>query len=347
MKKVLGILLVVLVSIFQTQPAFSQRAYEISNFIETLEVGSPVNYQNLTIIPVYSTRIFDNTNYSTLDEALRWGWLTISEMGGGSVSEVMLNNHSGRYIYIMGGEILTGCRQDRIVGRDVLIAPRSCNVIVPVYCVEEGRWSAKSDRFYSKNILGTYKLRAAAQKASADTQSTIWGSIRGFNSRLSVRSTTQAYQDAYEDRAIKSQVTLYERKLQYVPNMNRDTIGVVVAVGGQIVSADIFANPQIFRKLWPKILKSSAFSTISCRAGGYVSQRQAADFLSSLRHNNYYRHKAIDLGEEISASSGVNVNALVYRNSVLHLAAFYENAHYYNQGQWESHEGRVPVIRRW
>ncbi len=346
MKKVLGILFVMLVSILQIQPAFSQRAYEISDFIETLEVGSPVNYQNLTIIPVYTTRVFDNTNYSTLDEALNSGWLTISEMGGGSVNEVMLTNHSGRYIYVMGGEILTGCRQDRIVGRDVLIAPRSRNVIVPVYCVEEGRWTAKSDRFYSKNNLGTYALRAEAEKASADTQSTLWHSIRGFNSRLSVRSTTQAYQDVYDDRAIKSEVTLYEQRLQHVPNMNRDTVGVVVAIGADIVSADIFANPQIFRKLWPKILRSSAFSTINCRGGGYVSQRQAADFLSSLRHNNYYRQRAIDLGEELSARSGVNVNALTYRNSVVHLAAFYEGVRNYNQNQWESHEGRIPVIRR-
>lgn len=346
MKKVLGILLIMLVSVFQTQPAFSQRAYEVSDFIETLEVGAPVSYQNLTIIPVYTTRILDNTNYSTLDEALNSGWLTISEMGGGSVNEVMLTNHSGRYIYVMGGEILTGCRQDRIVGRDVLIAPRSRNVIVPVYCVEEGRWTERSDKFYSKNNLGTYKLRAAAQKAGTDTQSTIWDSIRGFNSRLSVRSTTQAYQDAYEDRAIKSEVTVYERRLQYVPNMNRDTVGVIVAVGADIVSVDIFANPQIFRKLWSKILRSSAFSTISCRSGGYVSQRRAADFLSRLRHKNYYRRSAIDLGEEFSAYNGINVNALAYRNSVLHLAAFYEDGRNYDQRQWENHDGRIPVIRR-
>lgn len=346
MKKVLGILLIMCVSIFQAQPAFSQRAYEVSGFIETLEVGTPVNYQNLTIIPVYTTRISDNTNYTTLDEALSRGWLTISEMGGGSVNEVMLSNHSGKYIYVMGGEILTGCRQDRIVGKDVLIAPRSYNVVVPVYCVEEGRWSAKSDRFYSKNNLGTYRLRAVAQKATADSQSNIWSSIRDFNSSLSVRSNTQAYQDAYDDRAVRSRVIVYEQKFQYVPNMNRDTVGVVVAVGGEIVSADVFANPQIFRKLWPKILRSSAFSTISSRRGGYVSQRQAADFLRSLRHDNYYRCRGIDLGEELSSGSGVNVKALSYRGRVLHLAAFNDYVDHYSHEQWDNHGDRIPVIRR-
>ncbi|MDD4955927.1 MAG: hypothetical protein PHP17_07825 [Candidatus Omnitrophica bacterium] len=346
MRKVLGILLIMCVSVFQAMPVFSQAAYEVSNFIETLEVGSPVNYQNLTIIPVYATRVYDNTNYTTLDEALNRGWLTISEMGGGNVNEVMISNHSGRYIYIMGGEILTGCRQDRIVSKDVLIGPRRYNVRVPVYCVEEGRWTAESDRFYSKNNLGTHRLRAVAQKAEYNAQSSIWDSVRGFNSSLSVRSHTQAYQDAYEDRGVRSRVVAYEEKLQYVPGLNRDTVGVVVAVGGEIVSADIFANPQIFKKLWPKILRSSAFSTINCTRGGYVSQRQAADFLSGLRHNNYYRVRAIDLGDELSASTGANVNALVYRNSVLHLAAFNDYSPYYGQRQRDNHNGRIPVIRR-
>jgi len=355
MKRVLSILLIMLVSTFQVQPAFCQRTYEVSSFVETLEVGAPVNYRNLTIIPVYATRTLNNTNYATLDEALRWGWLTISETGRGSVNEVMLTNHSSRYIYVMGGEILTGCRQDRIVERDVLIAPRSGNVIVPVYCVEEGRWSAKSNHFYSKNNLGTFRLRALAQKSTANAQESIWGSIRDSNSRLSIRSNTHAYQDAYDSSAVRSEIITYERKFQYVPDMHRDTVGVVVAIGGQIVSADIFANPQIFRKLWPKILRSSAFSTINEYRSGYISQRHAADFLSNLRYRDYYRRKAIDSGEEFSASNGINVNVLAHRNNVLHLAAFYENVSYPNHNTymdyhdsecWGSRGGRIPVIRR-
>lgn len=346
MKKGFCALLVALVSILQMQPAFSQRAYEVSDFIETLEVGRPVYYENLTIIPVYAPRNYGSTNYVTLDEALGEGKLTISEMGGGRVSEVMLSNYSRDYIYIMGGEILTGCRQDRIIGRDVLIAPHRRNVVVPVYCVEEGRWTAKSDKFYSKNNLGTYELRGAAQRARADTQSSIWGSIRDFNQRLRVSSSTHAYQDAYDDKTVRSEVVLYERRFQRIPDMHRDTVGVVVAVGGEIVSADIFVSPQIFRKLWPKILRSSAFSTINCRNGGSVSQRRAADFLSGLRSRNYYNRSAIGLGEEFSAAGGVSVNALIYKNRVVHLAAFHEEVDYYDQRQRGSNRDRIPVSRR-
>jgi hypothetical protein len=108
---------------------------EIRDLIETLEVGEPIYYENLTLIPIYSTRIRDNRHYTTLDEALDRGWLEISEVGGGSVPKVKVTNRSGEYIYVMGGEILTGCRQDRIVGRDVLLSPKAKNVIIPVYCV--------------------------------------------------------------------------------------------------------------------------------------------------------------------------------------------------------------------
>lgn len=346
MKKFMAVFLVAVVSLFQLQPAFSQRAYEVTDFVKTLEVGSPVYYEGLTIIPVYTTRISSSTNYSTLDEALNGGWLTITETGGGNVPEVSLTNNSNRYIFIMGGEILAGCRQDRIIGRDVLIAPRSSGVIVPVYCVEQGRWTQVSDKFYSKNNLGHYRMRSLAQKAQRNAQSEIWESVKDFGARFSVSSRTQAYQDISDDREVKRKVRVYEERMINVPRLNRDTVGVVVAVGGQVVSADIFSNPQLFQKLWPKILKSSAFSAISCERSGRASQEQAAQFLRNLLYCSYYHRPAIDAGDEFSATSSTEISALVYNRKVVHLAAFHQVDSYSYTGQWHNDDNRIPVIRR-
>jgi hypothetical protein len=263
------------------------------------------------------------------------------------VPQVNLTNNSNRYIYIMGGEILTGCRQDRIVGRDVLIAPGRRNVVVPVYCVEQGRWSYESDNFYSKKNLGTYELRREAQKAKGSAQSSIWRGIQGLNQRLRVHSGTHAYQDTYEQAAIKREITGYERRMQAVPYLHRDTVGVVVGVGGRVVSVDIFANPTLFKQLWPKILKSSALSALSNVGGGTITQEQAAQFLRRLHDKYYTRKYAIDLGEEFSAAdSQANANALVYRQAVIHLAAFSEEGSYQISEQWGESERRIPVLRR-
>ncbi len=348
MRKLLSIFLL-LAFVLTVQPAgvLAQKQSVIEKFIETLEVGEPVYYESLTIIPIYATKVKDHTRYTTLDKALKRGWLKITELEGGSVPQVELTNRSDKYIYLMGGEILTGCKQDRIVGRDVLIRPKGKNIVVPVYCVEQGRWRYKSDKFFSKSNLGTYRMRSEAQEAKSVSQGNIWNRVLRQNESMGISSDTQNYQDAYEVPEIRKKIVAFERHMQDVPRMYEDTIGVVVGVGGKIVSVDIFVNPRLFKKLWPKILKSSALSAIEEANGAGITQQDAARFLRRLHDKKYSRKDAIDLGEEFSTTDRqVNVNALVYRNSVIHLAGFAQDTKQTGSKSSTNSERRIPVMRR-
>jgi hypothetical protein len=353
MKRFMLLMLALVVAIgvsgFNLSQGYAQTARDVTSFIENLQVGEPVYYEDLTIIPIYTatTAIKGHTYYTTLEEALKGKWLEIKELEGGQVPQVRLTNTSSRYIYIMGGEILTGCKQDRIVGRDVLIGPRSKGVIVPVYCVEQGRWNYESDSFYSKSNLGTYGLRAEAQKAKSGAQSSIWQKITGLNRKMGVSSSSDAYQAAYESQDIKRQIASFERRMEQVPQMYGDTVGVIVGVGGRIVSVDIFANPYLFRKLWPKILRSSALSAISSDERGSLTQREAVEFLRRLSNKRYASKSAIDLGREFSAiDREVNINALVYQRTVIHLAGFSEESDTTYFKDSPDSERRIPVRRR-
>ncbi len=327
--------------------AYAEAGREVKEFIKTLEVGEPVYYENLTIIPIYSTAVENTTACATLDEALEKGWLVVSELEGGRVPQVSITNNSKRYIYLMGGEILTGCRQDRILGRDVLIKPHSKNIVVPVYCVEQGRWDYQSEKFYSKSNLGTYDLRREAQTGAPSAQSTIWENIADASSRFMVSSQTDAYQEMYEAPEVKRRVQEIEQRFQNIPQLNADAIGVVVGIGSRIVSVDLFANPDLFRKLWPKLLKTSAFSALDCYQQGSITPEDAADFLRSLHAKHYIQKPAIDLGFEVSVIDGeVNANALVYRQATIHLAAFSQGYATQTPWQYRDEERRVPVMRR-
>lgn len=320
---------------------------EVRDLIETLEVGEPVYYENLTVIPLYSTRIRDHARYTTLDGALEKGWLEITEVGGGNVPKVKVTNRSGNHIYIMGGEILSGCRQDRIVGRDVLLRPGAKNVIVPVYCVEQGRWTYESDEFYSKKNLGTSRLRAESQKASGSAQSDIWGEVRVMIERSGISSGSGSFQDVYESDPARRRIARVEDKMGQIPRLYPDAIGVIVAVGDEIVSADIFANPYTFTKLWPKVLKSSALAVICHDAYGYVGQHDAVRFLRTLHDKRYTKRAAVDLGFELSVVDGeLNASALVYRDAVIHLAAFPEGDAKRLYRTTEDDERRIRVMRR-
>ncbi len=320
---------------------------EVMDLIRTLEVGEPVYHANLTIIPVYSTQIRDHSRYATLDEALEKGWLEITEVGSGTVPQVSVTNRSGRQIYIMGGEILTGCRQDRLVGRDVLLRPYATNVVVPVYCVEQGRWTYESEAFSSRKNLGTPMLRAEGQKASDAAQSEIWDRVSTMCRRSGAGSGSNRFQETYESEGARREIASYEKKMECIPSLYPDAIGVVIGVGGAITSVDVFANPNLFGELWPKILRSSALAAALSSSCGSVGQADAVEFLRKVHGMHFVRKPAIGLGIEHAAVDGeANVSALVYRDAVTHLAAFPDAGSAQGGKSSEDSERRIKVMRR-
>src|SRR5207237_1385628 len=68
-------------------------------------------------------------------------------------------------------------------------------------------------------------------------------------------------------------------------------VGVVVAVGGQIVWADIFASTNLLEKYWPKLVRSYAAEAIVTKAKGYAADtKKAQEFLNQLQG----RHETVD-----------------------------------------------------
>jgi hypothetical protein len=320
---------------------------EMKELIESLEVGDPVYYENLTIIPVYSRHIRDYTDYATLDEALAKGWLEVTEVEAGRVPQVKVTNHSHNPVFIMGGEILTGCRQDRLVGRDALLRPRARNVIVPVYCVEKGRWNYESPTFQSRKNLGTPVLRAEGQKASPGAQAEIWDRVSVTCDRVGMAGGSERFQKAYESEEVRRETAAIEKRLEIVPRLCPDAIGVVIGVADGISSVDIFANPGVFRNLWPKLLKSSALAAVCRDGGGGVDQSEAVSFLRRLHGKRLLMRPAIDLGFELSVvDREVNVNALVYRDAIIHLAAFPEGEQAWKNESTQDNQRRIRVMRR-
>src|SRR5207248_3378271 len=53
-------------------------------------------------------------------------------------------------------------------------------------------------------------------------------------------------------------VAPYEKALADALGNDPHLAGVVAAVNGKVVAADLFGDPALFRKLWPKLLRSYA-----------------------------------------------------------------------------------------
>lgn len=312
-----------LLSGVKTAKAAQEAGNPVQAVVRRLELGKPVSHRGLTIVPVYLDRVLDRTRYTTLEDALRDGWISITEVEGGRVPQVKISNLSKHLVFLMGGEILAGCRQDRILAGDILLAPGTRDLLAPVFCVEHGRWTRVSESFFSKQNLGTPALRARAQKKTPGAQSEIWEKIAEQNDLMGVSSRTGAYQDAYEKDENRAHIASVEEKMREIPRLHAETVGVVIGLGGELASVDIFANPTLFLNEWPKILKSSALSSLGSPRDAALDRNTAAEFLRSLLGRKYRSQPGIDLGVEYSSiDASANIQALAYNGAVLHLAAF-------------------------
>jgi hypothetical protein len=131
----------------------------VKEYLEQAKISRKQSYRNLAVFPLlssYATAV----DYITLDEALTEALIEAVEVDeSGSVPELKVINKSPRMILILDGEELVGAKQNRIVNTTILIQADSTTVI-PVSCVEQGRWSYESPTFYSQKRMMSPGLRA-------------------------------------------------------------------------------------------------------------------------------------------------------------------------------------------
>jgi hypothetical protein len=132
-------------------------------FVETLKVSRKQSHRNLSVIPLLASDHGD-PDYLTLEEGLSQGFVIITEIStGGSVPELKLVNKSADKVLVVDGEELMGAKQNRIVNASFLIAALS-EIIIPVSCVEQGRWSYRSAMFSSGEKIMPPSLKREYQK---------------------------------------------------------------------------------------------------------------------------------------------------------------------------------------
>jgi hypothetical protein len=104
---------------------------------------------------------------------------------------------------------------------------------------------------------------------------------------------------------------------------NRNAVGVVVAVGDQIVWADVFASSDLLERYWPKLSRSYAVEALTRpKSSEQPSVDDAREFLKPLTgHETVETEPAIYSLKQVSEEKYVEVDleALHPVNITLHL----------------------------
>ena len=306
--------------------------------LSAYKVLAPIRHGNLTVFPVVARISHDTNAFLTLDEGLRTGEVVITESGEvnplirrgrwperpvhnplrqAQVNQLVLVNNSKRPLILLAGEIVTGGKQDRVIAKDRIVPAESDPIDLGVFCVEPGRWVASSTDFGSGKML--MAAPAVRGKAMADkNQAQVWSEVRKAQQAvvaaplpapdLEEVQSTSSYARVMENKSIQKHLDSiaapieadYSSLIRQLRNQN--AVGVVVAVNGEIIWADIFGSTELLQKYWPKLIRSYAAEAMVTRTSQTsVSEKTAQEFLEDMdgRHETVesepglYRHTEI------------------------------------------------------
>jgi len=166
------------------------------------KVLAPIRHGNLTVFPVVASTSHDTGGFLTLDEGLRSGEVEVTESGsvrgmirrrppqggvlnptypvrdGAQVNRLVLVNNSKRPLVLLAGEIVTGGKQDRVIGKDRIVPADSDPIDLDVFCVEPGRWVGPSEKFLYGSINGAMAAPSVRGKAMSEKdQQQVWAEV--------------------------------------------------------------------------------------------------------------------------------------------------------------------------
>jgi hypothetical protein len=110
-------------------------------WLRQVRLGPPRQRGAVTAIPLCGRRGSVDTPLVPLGVALSRNILQVEELAAAAVGRLMVTNRSGHaWVLGMGGEMIFGGRQDRVLNSSFVVGPDR-SVEVAVSCVEQNRWS--------------------------------------------------------------------------------------------------------------------------------------------------------------------------------------------------------------
>jgi hypothetical protein len=305
----------------------------IQGYLGSLQLGAVQQFKNLTMVPVVSD-YDDGLGYITLGEALGAGSIEIREVSeGGSVPELRVINGAGKMVLILDGEELVGAKQNRIVNTTILVAA-GCEIVIPVSCVEQGRWTYKSDVFSSKQRMMSPSIRQVKTRdvnASLRTtgryrsdQSAIWQEVAGLASRRGAVSESMDM-----DLVFDKEAPVIKEYLEGFVLVDRQ-VGAVFLVNGKVAGMDAFGKAATFSRVFKNLLESYAMDAVDRfekETDAGAGKKEALGVLAAASAANAESRPSVGLGMDLRLESEKLVGfALIHEGQMVHLCIFQNGA---------------------
>ncbi len=287
--------------------------------------GEPCVRGGVAVFPLFTgLPLFPGSSdcdYILAHEALAAGTVEVREVSEeGSVGTLLVDNGGQKPVLLIDGQELTGAKQNRAVFASVLI-PAMSQTRFPVCCVQRKKWAYSFTRQFSAGSCCPPTLRRLLKQGHgrrADSQTAIWREIRRKHQATETPSEEENLSDALDVH--RGAVEDLRAKLRYP----KGAAGIAVALGGRLVSVDIFDKPSTLERLFDRLVQGLALDALELPAT--ASQAEAPDIsvrLYSMRNMKWRQvEPVVGLGESYRARDNDDTlaTALVKDGTLVHLS---------------------------
>ncbi|MFW9792974.1 MAG: ARPP-1 family domain-containing protein [Candidatus Thorarchaeota archaeon] len=225
--------------------------FEVLKLIERAEEGVPQIYGNMAVTGLSDVNAELCNGIISTQIALEVGNMRVEETG----SVPSLHFTAEQPTLIRCGEgVLGGGLQDRIVAESMVIEG---NHSLRVFCIEAGRWAAKSGEWIYTNT--PVSMRKAILEGH--NQQYVWSEVQRILGSWGVRSGTSALGELYLNHGFE-----FERVASRF-KWSDDEVGLIVTIDGKVHGVEIFGDKMGLRRDYLSILKE-CYAPIALRTAG-------------------------------------------------------------------------------
>ena len=275
----------------KTPPGPAPKELQASGY----RLTGPYQHENLTIFLIHGPDQPNSPTFIPLQEAMERKLVIVHETS--DVNELAIENVSGsEEVFVQAGDIVKGGQQDRVLAVDLIVPAKSGKIPISAFCVEHGRWTQRgleSGNMFSMtdNMIATRQLKLATK--AAPSQARVWQEVDVAQEKLSagvatpVRSSQSqsSLQLALENEKVQASADDYLKKLAPIVETHSDVIGFVFAINDKLNSSDVYGSSVMFKRFWPRLLKTAAIEAIAERPlkekSDAVSIASAGEFLTA------------------------------------------------------------------
>ncbi len=246
-------------------PALALPAIEGDRYV----LGTRVVHGTLAVWPILDAKPTTTGSYTLLAEGLAAGTVTVTEKDGGTVPNLTVTNKGGRPLFLAAGDVVTGGRQDRVIVADLVINAGATESVA-VNCVEHGRWSGGQTFGYGGKAEYALKETVEVDKDQGQT----WAKVAELNGAKEqnlramgyhdsdLAPSTGTYRASMEAERVRERAIPYQAAAEQALTGDK-VVGLVVALEGRVIGAELFGSPALLRQSRTAIARSVALDAVS------------------------------------------------------------------------------------